>query len=186
MFKEFTDEKHQSQAENFLMELGKFVLAFERVCDEMRYLIMFSLRSQGLKNHGVERVIVGDKAAAELKILLGAIYCEFPEQDESDRKCVKDLLKDFGEITEKRNILLHSSWDLGSGSADQELYAATIRFRAKQNSGSDAETHGYSASYIHDPANQLKRVQVLLQRLQYCVTQKGFKVSSEFARSLEA
>jgi len=47
MFKEFADEKHQNQAEEFTMELGKFVLAFERVCDAMRYLIMFSLRSQG-------------------------------------------------------------------------------------------------------------------------------------------
>ena len=166
------------------MELGKFVLAFERVCDVMRYLIMFSLRSQGLKNQGIEQVIVGDKAAAELQILLGAIYCELPKQDESDRKCVKDLLKDFKEITEKRNILLHSSWDLGSGAADQKLYAATIRFRAKQNSGSSAEIHGHSASYIRDLSNQLKRVQVLLQRLHYCVTQNGFKVSSEFARSM--
>lgn len=184
MFNEFSDAKHQSQAEEFIMELGRFVLAFERVCDAMRHLIMFSLRSQGLENPGIEQVIVGDKAAAELQILLGAIYCELPGQDESDRKCIKDLLKDFKEITESRNILLHSSWNLGSAPADQELYAATIRFRAKQNSGSGTEVLGYSASYVRELSNQLKRVQVLLQRLQYCVTQNGFKVSSEFARPI--
>lgn len=184
MLKKFADEKHQSQAEEFIMELGKFVLAFERVCDVMRYLIMFSLRSQGLNNQGIEQVIVGDKAAAELQILLGAIYCELPGQDESDRMCVKNLLKDFKEITEKRNILLHSSWNLGNGAGDQQLYAATIRFRAKQNSGAGTEVHGYSASYIRDLSNELERVQVLLVRLQYCVTQTGFKVSSEFAKPL--
>ena len=184
MPKEFSDEKHQNQAEDFIMELGKFVLAFEYVCDIMRYLIMFSLRSQGLNNQGIEQVIVGDKAAGELQILLGAIYCELPEQDESDRKCIKNLLKDFKEITEKRNILLHSSWNFGSGPTDQKLYAETVRFRAKQNSGSGTEVHGYSASYIRDLSNQLKRVQVLLQRLQYCITQTGFKVSFEFAKPL--
>lgn len=184
MIKEFADEKHQNQAEEFIMELGNFVLAFERVCDVMRYLIMFMLRSQGLKNQGIEQVIVGDKAAVELQTLLGAIYCELPDQDESDRKCVKDLLKSFKEITEKRNILLHSSWNLGSSAADQELYAATIRFRVSQNSGSGAEVHGYSASYIRDLSNQLNRIQVLAQRLQYCVNQSGFKVSSEFARPM--
>jgi hypothetical protein len=184
MHREFADEKHQSQAEEFTMELGKFVLAFEHVCDAIRYLIMFLLRSQGLKNQGIEQVIVGDKAAAELQLLLGALYFELPEQDEADRKCVKNLLKDFKTITETRNILLHSSWNLGNGPADQELYAATIRFRAKQNSGAGAELHGYSASYIRDLSNQLKRIQVLLQRLQYCITQKGFKVSSEFAKPL--
>ncbi|MCE1181403.1 MAG: hypothetical protein LWW81_03735 [Rhodocyclales bacterium] len=184
MFKEFADDKHKSQAEEFIMELGKFVLQFERVCDAMRFLIMFSLRSQGLKNPGIEQVIVGDKAAAELQILLGAIYCELPEHDESDRNCVKSLLKDFKEITEKRNILLHSSWNLGNKASDQELYAATVRFRAKQNKGSGTEVHGYTASYIRDLSNQLKRVQVLLQRLQYCITQKGFKFSSEFEKPL--
>jgi hypothetical protein len=183
MYKKFADDKHQIQAEEFIMELGKFVLAFERVCDGMRHIIMFSLRSQGLNNQGVEEVIVGDKAAAELQTLLGAIYCELPNQDESDRKCVKDLLKDFQGITEKRNVLLHSSWNFGSGSADQSLYAATVRFRAKQNSGSGTEVHAYSASYIRDLSKQLERVQVLLGRLQYCITQK-FKVSSEFAKSL--
>jgi hypothetical protein len=184
MIKEFADEKHQNQAEEFIMELGKFVLAFERVCDVMRYLVMFMLRSQGLKNQGMEQVIVGDKAAAELQGLLGAIYCELPGQDESDREYVKTLLKDFKEITEKRNILLHCSWNLGETAADPELYAATVRFRARQNSGSGTEVHGYSASYIRDLSNQLKRIQVLAQRLQYCITQSGFKVSSEFAKPM--
>lgn len=184
MIKEFADEKHQNQAEEFIMELGKFVLAFERVCDAMRYLAMFMLRSQGLKNHGMEQVVVGDKAAAELQVLLGAIYCELPGQDKADRKCVKEFLKDFKEITKKRNILLHSSWNLGNTSAEKELYAATLRFRAKQNGGSDAEVHGYSASYIRDLSDQLKRIQVLAQRLQICVTQSGFKVSAEFAKRM--
>jgi hypothetical protein len=182
--REYADDRHQQQAEEFIMELGKFVLAFERVCDAMRFLIMFMLRSQGLKNQGMEQVIVGDKASAELQVLLGAIYCELPNQDEKDRKCVKDVLKEFKEITEKRNVLLHSSWNVGNEAADQELFAATVRFRAKQNQGSGTEVHGISASGVRALSDQLKRVQVLLQRLQYCVMQSGFKVEVEFSKPM--
>lgn len=131
MFKEYADDRHREQAEEFIMELGKFVLAFERVCDAMRYVIMFMLRSQGLRNQGMEQVIIGEKAASDLQLLLGAIYCELPEQDDDDRQAVRDLLKDMKEISEKRNILLHCSWNLGAESSDSELYAATVRFRAK-------------------------------------------------------
>ena len=168
------------------MELGEFVLNFERVCDQMRYIIMFMLRSQGLKNQGMEQVLIGDKASAELQVLLGALYCEIPEQDEKDRGHVKDLLKSIKEITEKRNILLHSSWNLGSkaAAADKELYAATIRFRAKQNLGSGSEVYGFSASYIRELSRELKRILALLMRLQYCVGQTGYKVETEFTRPM--
>lgn len=186
MINEYADDTHREQAEEFIMELGKFVLAFERACDAMRYTIMFTLRSQGLKNQGMEQVLIGDKSSAELQVLLGALYCEIPGQDDQDKKHVKDLLKSIKEITEKRNILLHSSWNLGSkaAAADEELYAATVRFRAKQNLGSGAEVHGFSASYIRDLSLELKRIQVLLQRLQYCVTQTGFKFATEFTRPM--
>lgn len=184
MFKEYADDKHREQAEEFVFELGKFVLAFEHVCDSMRYIIMFMLRSQGLSNQGMEQVIIGDKASAELQLLLGAIYSELPNQDEDDRKAVKGLLKEIKEIAEIRNILLHCSWNLGNQAADHELYAATVRFRSKQNSGSRAEVYGYSSSYVRTLSRQLCNIQVLLQRLQYCVAQNGFKVSTEFSKPM--
>ncbi len=184
MFKEYADDIHREQAEEFIMELGKFVLAFERVCDTMRYVIMFMLRSQGLHNQGMEQAIIGDKASYDLQLLLGVIYCELPDQDDDDKKAVRDLLKDIKEISEERNILLHCSWNLGTEAADKELYAATVRFRAKQNKGAEAEVRGVSAAYVRYLSNQLKKIQILLQRLQVCVTQKGFKVSTELSKSI--
>ena len=55
MFSEYADDEHQKQAEEFIMELGRFVLSFERVCDAMRYIIMFMLRDQGLSNQRMVR-----------------------------------------------------------------------------------------------------------------------------------
>jgi hypothetical protein len=36
MINEYADDTHREEAEEFIMELGKFVLAFERVCDAMQ------------------------------------------------------------------------------------------------------------------------------------------------------
>lgn len=150
MFKEYADERHREQAEKFIFAMGKFVLAFERVCDTLRYLIMFTLRSQGLKNQNMEQVIIGDKTASELALLFGALYFELPNQDDADKKIIRDLLTTIKEIIEKRNILLHSNWSLGekAADADSELYAATVRYRTKQIKGGKAEIFGYSASYL--------------------------------------
>ena len=184
MFKEYADDRHRKQAEEFIFSLGKFVIEFERICDSMRFAIMFMLQNQGLKNSGMEQVIIGDKAAAELRELLGALYNVLPDQDDNDTQAVRDLLKSIAELTEKRNVLLHCNWNLGTEAAEEELYAATVRFRAKQNKGAIAEVHGYSASYINELGREARRIQVLLSRMQYCICQSGFKLSEEFGRAM--
>ena len=60
MFKEFADDKHKEQAEEFIFSVGRFVIAFERVCDAMRVNVRLILRRQGLNNQGMQNVIIGD------------------------------------------------------------------------------------------------------------------------------
>jgi hypothetical protein len=62
----------------------------------------------------------------------------------------------------------------------EELYAATVRFRAKQNTGSGPEVYGFSASDIRELSAELKCTQVLLYRRQRCITQISFKVADQF------
>jgi len=182
MFKKYADEKHRKQAEEFIMEIGEFVLAFERVCDDMRHTIMLMLRAQGLQNQGMAQVVVDDKASADLQLLMGAIYCELPNQDAEDKKHVQGLLARIKKVTERRNILLHSAWNFGNQAAYAEMYAATIRLKPGQNKGGSSEIHGYSASYVRDQSRELTKIQVLLRRLQICIAQAGHKVSTKFSK----
>jgi hypothetical protein len=180
--KKYADDKHQKQAEQFIFAVGNFVIEFERVCDTIRYIIMFALRSQGLKNQGMEQVIIGDKASAELQLLLGALFCELPSQDSDDEKEVRKLLKDIKDLTTVRNVLLHSNWNLGTKACPDELIAATVRYRTKQTKGSSAEVQGFSASYVDKLSSEARRIQILLQRLEYCICQSGFKVATELKK----
>ena len=180
LFSEFADDKHQAQAEEFLLEVGRFAVAFERVCEAMRINIQFIFQSEGLTHRGLSQVVIGDKASAELQILLGALFSELrAKNDDEDRKAVQSLLNEVISLTEKRNLVLHSAWRFGKNAAYAELYATTIRPRTKQKKGAVPELHGLSASYLRELTKEATSLQARLQRLQYCILQSGFKVSNE-------
>lgn len=177
---EFANNSHQIQAEEFLLEVGRFAVAFERVCEAMRNSIIYIFQSEGLQHQGLSQVIIGDKASAELQVLLGALFSELrAKHDDDDRKIVQILLVEVMSLTEQRNVVLHSAWRFGKNDAFAELYATSIRPRTKQKKGAVPELHGLSASYLRDLTKQATAVQAKLQKLQYCLAQSGFKVSVE-------
>lgn len=182
---EFADEEHQAQAEELLLELARFAVAFERVCEAMRHAIVLIFQSEGLMHQGLAQVVIGDKASAELQVLLGALFSECRARyDEADFKAVRELLKDVKKLTEERNTVIHTAWRFGNAAALGELFAHAIRPRTKQNEGAVPEVWGMSVSYLKELTERSLRQQVKLQRLQTCIFQKQFKVSEDLARPL--
>jgi hypothetical protein len=104
-----------------MLSLGKFVVEFERVCAAVRNLILFSFHREGLNNQALAQVIVGDKAAAELRTIFGALFEELRDQNKEDKKAVQSLLARFDKLCSFRNSLLHSEWYLGDEAEKNEL-----------------------------------------------------------------
>jgi hypothetical protein len=184
-FSEFADDQHQAQAEEFMLEFGRFGIAFERVCEGMRSAIIDIFHSEGLKHQGLSQVVIGDKASAELQVLLGALFTELRARtDEDDQKAVRELLKEVKELTEARNTVIHSAWQFGRNAAFAEMYATSVRPRTKQTKGAVPELHGVSANYLRQLTDRCKQLQIQLRRVQYSVAQSGFKVATELAKPL--
>lgn len=184
-FSEFANSEHRTQAEEFLLELGRFAVAFERVCEGMRNVILTIFHSEGLKHQGLSQVVVGEKTSAELQVLLGALFAELRSRtDEEDRKAVHGLIMDVKNLTEQRNRVIHSAWRFGSNAAFAELYATAIRHRAKLKRGAVPEIQGLSAQYLRELVAKATALQVKLGRLNYCILQRGFKVAVELAKPL--
>ncbi len=101
-------------------------------------------------------------------------------------KAIQALLKEVKDLAEQRNIIIHSAWRFGKNAAFAELYATTIRPRTKQNKGAIPEVQGITAPYLRQLTQRSTDLQIKLHRLQCCITQKGFKVSAELSRPLEA
>lgn len=183
MFSEYKDEEHRRQAEEILLVLGRFTVQFERMCEAMRHAITLVLRSQGLKNYEMQQVIVGNTSSAQLQVLLGALCNHIPEWDEADRLAVKNVLKEVKELTESRNVMLHSAWQFGDSSSGTEFLAVAIRQRTKQTSGAVSEVWGVGAKYLEELIQRMRASQVLLQRLVICINQ-SFKPALKLAEPL--
>lgn len=179
MISEFKDKRHQQQAEEILLTLGKFTVQFERVCEAMRQAIIYSLRSQGLKNCGMEQVIIGDTSSAELQVLLGALCRHVPDWDDEDQVAIKAMLRDIKEITETRNIVIHSAWRFGNIASEADLMAVAVRQRTKQNSGAVPEIWAVTAPYLEELIQKMRMYQAQLQRLQICLVQSGHKPAKQ-------
>lgn len=184
MFNEFRDEKHREQVEAFLLALGRFVLAFERVCAAMRNLVMLVLRKGGLTNQPMAQVIISKPQAKELRELLAALFLELTHLDEDDRMVINKLINSIDKLTTERNRLVHSDWHFGVEAAETKLTAASFRFRATPSLGASFEEQWQCASEIEQWTLKAKECQVLLQRVSYCVNQSGFKIATECGKSL--
>lgn len=185
MYSEFANDEHRAQAEELLLELGRFAVAFERVCEGMRHAIMLVFQSEGLQHQGLAQVVIGDKTSTELQILLGALVGELRARtDEADQKAVHALLKEVKELTEARNVVIHSAWRFGQNVAFAELYATAIRPRTKQNRGAVPEIHGVSAQYLRQLTKTSNALQIRLQRLQNCIIRDDLKVATELSQTV--
>ena len=88
-FSEFADDEHRTQAEEFMLELGRFAVAFERVCEAMRHTVLLIFQSEGLQHEGLAQVVIGDKGSAELQLLVGALFTELRSRtDDADQMAV--------------------------------------------------------------------------------------------------
>jgi hypothetical protein len=184
-FSEFADDEHRVQAEELLLELGRFAVAFERVCEGMRHAVLCIFESEGLLHQRLAQVVIGDKASAELQVLLGALFTELPNRaDKADQSAVQALLKEVKNLTESRNTVIHSAWRFGKNAAYAELFATSVRPRTKQNKGAVPVVQGISASYLKELTERSNALVVKLQRLQDCVVQKSLKVADELASPL--
>lgn len=182
-FSEFADDKHRAQAESLLLELGRFDVAFERMCESMRNAIVAAYMSEGLQHQGLANVVVGDKASAELQVTLGAVYAELRARlDDKDQKAVQTLLKQVKEITEERNVVVHTAWRFGKSAAFAVLYANAIRPRTKQKHGAVPEVHGISADYLESLTRRANTLEILFDRLFDAAIRTDLKVSTELGR----
>jgi len=184
MFSEYASAKHKEQAEEFLLSLGKLVLAFERVCAAMRFLVLFVLNRHGL-NQPMAQVIIGTRERAhDLRNLLAALLVELPGLDDDDRKAAESLMQRIAGLTKKRNKLVHANWDFGTAATESELATGTWKFKAEPSRGVTIQQYWSSSSEIEEDIRKARQCQVLLDRLQICLTQAGFKVSTELGRAL--
>lgn len=180
---QYADDVHRAQAEAFMLEIGRFAIEFERVCEAMRYTAIAIFYAEGLRHQGLAEVVIGDTASADLQQLVGALFSELRAKfNDDDRKAVKNLLKDVKELTERRNEVLHSAWRLGSAAREFEMMAVATRPTTAQNKGAVPQSHGLTTGFLVELSERARRIQLLLDKLQGCILNEGRSPAFELSQ----
>ena len=186
MFFQYDNEQHEEKAKEILAGLGEFVIAFERVCSAMRSCIFSAFKKAGLHNQGLAQIVVNKSAAEGLRTTLGGVFHETREQDDEDRKAVRNLLGRIDKLGSVRNELLHAEWFLNYDyeEANEEFRALALKMNSSQNSGAYGLKISVTKESLNCHVKEATEILVLLNRLATCLNQNGLKVSEMLSKPL--
>lgn len=186
VFYRYDSEDHEKKATEVLARLGEFIIYFERVCAGMRSCIHCAFRRSGLQNHGLSQVVINKLAAEGLRTTLGAVFQELPDQDDDDKKIVRDVLARIDRLGSIRNELLHAEWffNYEYEEAGDEFYALALKSNSSQNSGANSLKISVTKESLNQHIKESTEIQIFLTRLATCLNEKGLKVSEALSKPL--
>ena len=120
--------------------IGQFVVVFENMVENMRYLLSRILKDNGLKENDLFDILVSDTTAGPLLNHLNAfIKSQYSEElsDKNNSDFMSKLSKDIIKAITLRNDIVHAHWYFAIESVSDTEYAYTLnatrnRLRAHQ------------------------------------------------------
>lgn len=98
-------------------ELGKFLATFEHTAHTFRENISFILKEDGLQNKIYSDILLNRLTAEPISTIFQTmIYYHFDKQRQI---FLNDVIKEFKDLIEVRNIVIHCYWIIGVGFDDE-------------------------------------------------------------------
>ena len=143
-----------SKQEQYEQAIGKYVLAFEYVCETMRMCIRAMFKHQGLSNDTLIDTLIGEMTSAPLQKTLLSSYGLIRHQNRTQRSKIADVLKKIQSLTTFRNQLLHSAWQVVQNEPSDEVLAVSMNRKVKRDKkhGTLDVVFGFTADHILEQA----------------------------------
>jgi hypothetical protein len=175
--------KHLQQTNEIYQEIGKFAVQFEMLTHAFQMGIQQILSKSGLANSNLTNIILADQTAYPLKSMLQAMLAEVGNFDDSDRVISNAIFKEAGELIEKRNDIIHSTWFVGWASETDTEFGTTDSVKyTKGKLGAGIKSFTFSASEFSQLVVECEIITKKINRL-WSVVFTGRKVSNNFVVS---
>lgn len=147
----------------------------------MQLGIRFLLRRSGLNNEQLISIILADQTSYPIKSMLQAMVGEVCNLDESDRQIASKIFKRVGELIEKRNDVIHSTWFVGWASTEATDFGEIDGHKlSKGKDGASIKGFKYTKSNFELLANECELVAKLVHRLCGLLATGNYKLSNNF------
>ncbi len=161
--------------------IGRFVVAFELLVQELRSAcsLMLEQGGLGLRNQPLAHIVLARVGAAELADLAGALYREFRPDDSAGAQALKPILKRIDKLRENRNKIIHAAWALGipgqQGAVEHVAHSLTLG-RSRSN-GRIIRKQAFQPADFDKLTTEAARLQVYATRLCYSVNQSDLSLA---------
>jgi hypothetical protein len=177
-------EAYKQQTNDEYAALGRYVQAFEDVCERLRIIVVFLLARCGLRNQVLARILVEHENITALPLLkvTRAMMQELYGENKDAMKILKQLYDDFEPEIRRRNHYLHGSWRIGWGNLTEREYSSdSLAHKAKfsPKDGFWIETVVKSVEQLRGVIDRLEEIGSGFSRLDSCLL-GGFEVLQNF------
>lgn len=115
-------ETNYEKGENLAyQELGRFLNTFEHVTHVFRDIITLILKDNGLQNETYSDIILTRLTAEPIGSIFQAMVAYYYEDDIKMKTLSDSFIKEFRNLIEVRNIIIHCYWIIGVGTNKNEI-----------------------------------------------------------------
>ncbi len=101
----------EGEKDDLYKAIGKFIVEFEIMCDDMRDCIINSiLYKAGLRNQMISQQLLTEMTAGPLLSLLESLLLQTEKFNVTDEEVVKNLIQRSRKLIKDRNDVIHCRW----------------------------------------------------------------------------
>ncbi|MBM3157932.1 MAG: hypothetical protein FJ004_11705 [Chloroflexi bacterium] len=181
MNKNEREAKRREQSEALYAAVGRFVVKFEQLCDQMTMCIISVLGLNGLRTQGLAWAILADFTADPLLQSFRAVIAELRKNNSNDMRILKNISKRIEKLIEERNDVLHRTWFIGAASEQQEDFSKVDSWKFKKTkTGAEYKPREGSVDKFNALSNEAEELANIIFQIIACM---GFNTS--FSRALK-
>jgi hypothetical protein len=164
------EAKRREQSEAPYAAIGRFVVKFEWVCQQMTGCIIFSLGSDGLRTQNLAWALLADLNAKPLFQSFRAVVAELRKNDASDMLILDNVSKRVDRLIEQRNDVIHRTWFIGAASEQDEDFSKVDSWKFKKTgTGAKYKPRKGSVDEFNTLSNEADELAEIIFRISACL-----------------
>jgi len=165
------EEKLRKQRDAWYAALGRFVVEFEHVCNQMNTCIIFVLSGNSLRSQNLVQAVLAEFTADPLLSSFRAVVGELRKGDDYEMRILDNVSKRVQNLIERRNDVIHRTWFIEYwGPKDTEFSKApSLKFK-KSKRGAEPKYLELTAEELGDLSKEAFELHNIIFRISGCLS----------------
>lgn len=173
-------QKAKELSDSLYPTIGEFVVSFEAISHAIRMGIGTLLKKNGLRNHHLSDILVGDLTMQPLQATYRALLSATEQLDSIEVAILDDIFRRVCRLAEHRNRILHSAWFIDFRNPDDIRDGLLLSYKpGRTKKGAKECPSRVAIQEVRDVTKEARVVADLVHEIDMCVY-ASTKISTRF------